>query len=294
MFRRRKWPVEDFAEEVRAHLQLEADELKTAGLTEADARAAARKTFGNVTTATERFDEKGRWAWLDLSSGSPLQPPRDAAQPRLHHVGDRDARARDGRQHRRLQSDRCGIAAVAAGRGTRAPVLLQSAGAKGTGISPPYPCFERFREQATTLAGVAAYGGGDFKVKMDGQAERVFGRRISGDYFRVLGLHPAAGRLLTSADETLDPPAAVISYGYWLRRFGGSAGAIGTTFTMAVGDDKHTVDRTFTIVGVAPRGFAGLLPGRADEVMIPTTTLPAMVNDTGSPWFESVARLKPG
>jgi predicted permease len=295
MFRRRKRPVEDFAEEVRAHLQLEADELKTAGLTDADARAAARKTFGSVTAATERFYEKDRRAWLD-------------------HLR-QDLRYSLRAMRRSPGFTVSVILTLALGMGANTAVFslidtvllrslpveeparlyfLQYAGAKGTGLSPPYPCFERFRGEATTLASVAAYGGGDFKIKMDGQGERVFGRRVSGDYFRVLGLHPAAGRLLTSADETLDPPAAVISYGYWLRRFGGSADAIGRTFIMAVGDDKHTVDRTFTIVGVAPRGFFGLLPGRADEVMIPITTLPAMVKDTGSPWFESVARLKPG
>ncbi len=65
MFRRRKRPTDDFASEVRAHLHLEAEDLRAEGLTEAEARAIAQKTFGNVTATVERFYEKRRWVWLD-------------------------------------------------------------------------------------------------------------------------------------------------------------------------------------------------------------------------------------
>ena len=65
MFWRRRRPAEDFAEEVRAHLLLEADELRAQGLTETDAHSAARRAFGNVTAAEERFHEKSRLPWLD-------------------------------------------------------------------------------------------------------------------------------------------------------------------------------------------------------------------------------------
>src|SRR5829696_9057020 len=65
MFWRRKRPAHDFSEEVRAHLQLEADELKNAGLTGKAAESTARKAFGNLTVAEERFYESGRWLWFD-------------------------------------------------------------------------------------------------------------------------------------------------------------------------------------------------------------------------------------
>lgn len=172
--------------------------------------------------------------------------------------------------------------------------LLQTAGAKGIAVAPPYPCFERFRTQSTLLAGAAAYGGGHFKIRIDGRPEQVDGSRVSGEYFTVLGLNPVIGRLLTPADEALSPPAAVIGYAYWQRRFGGRADVIGKTLVMAVGSDKQTTDRTFTIVGVAPSSFDGLQPGRVDDLIIPITTLTTMVRDTGSPWFESIARLKAG
>src|SRR6202167_3694503 len=64
MFRRKRSP-EDFAEEIRAHLELEADDLRSEGLSEDEARSKARRAFGNVRAAQERFYLKGRWLWLD-------------------------------------------------------------------------------------------------------------------------------------------------------------------------------------------------------------------------------------
>src|SRR5689334_22355905 len=65
MFRRRKRPPSDFSEEIRSHLDLEADDLRGEGLSEDDAAGSARRSFGNVTAMEERFYEKGRWTRLD-------------------------------------------------------------------------------------------------------------------------------------------------------------------------------------------------------------------------------------
>jgi len=64
MFRRKR-SAEDFAAEIRAHLELEADELKQEGLSENEARWTARREFGNVRLAQERFYLKDRWEGLD-------------------------------------------------------------------------------------------------------------------------------------------------------------------------------------------------------------------------------------
>ncbi len=61
----RKRSAEDFAEEIKAHLELEADDLKREGLSEDEARRKARREFGNVRAAQERFYMKGRWVGLD-------------------------------------------------------------------------------------------------------------------------------------------------------------------------------------------------------------------------------------
>ncbi len=64
MFQRKR-SGKDFADEIKAHLELEADELKAEGLSETDAQRQARRAFGNVQLAKERFYLRSRWSWLD-------------------------------------------------------------------------------------------------------------------------------------------------------------------------------------------------------------------------------------
>lgn len=288
MFRRRKRPAADFNEEVRAHLQLEADELKSDGLSEAEAHAAARRAFGNVTVAEERFYEKRRLVWFD---------------DLLHDVryGLRTMRKSPGFTLTVVFTLALGMGANTAIFGLIDAVLLRSlpvkdparlyflnnAGAREVGGSPPYPCFERFRSLAKSFTGIAAYSTNDYGIRIGSAMEQVDGAVVSGNYYDVLGVTPFAGRLMTEGDDRLDPPVAVISYGFWQRRFGGSPDAIGKTFSL----DEHR----FTIVGITPKEFHGLTPGRHDDVTMPITLAgPRVLRSTGSWFFRSVARLRPG
>lgn len=162
--------------------------------------------------------------------------------------------------------------------------FLRSHGPGGTGVAPPYPVFQRFRSEAPSFTGMAAFAADELRVDVDGTLEQMFGQVASGSYFDVLGLRPAAGRLLTGDDERLDPPAAVIGYGYWQRRFGGAASAIGRPITFGT--------RVYTIVGVAPEGFYGLHPGRRVDLTLPITGSDG-VGNPGAWWFDVVARLGP-
>ena len=153
------------------------------------------------------------------------------------------------------------------------------------GGAPPYPYFERIREQGSSFSGMATFAADELRIEVDGSAEQVFGQVVSGNYFQVLGVTPAEGRLMTTGDERLDPPVAVIGFGYWQRRFGGAPGAIGRTLSFG--------NRTFTIVGVTPPRFQGLEPGRQVDVTLPITTSP-LIRNAQVQWFQSVARLRSG
>jgi predicted permease len=153
-----------------------------------------------------------------------------------------------------------------------------------------YPLFEDFRDNVKTISGAFAQGIFDQAIVIDGEDEFVTADLVSGGYSIVLGIEPAAGRLLAPGDDLLSPssPAAVISDRYWQRRFGRSPSAIGKTFTIR--------DRTFTIVGVTPPSYEGAQLGRVPDLMLPLLTM-MTEQQRRSPdfnWLHPLARLRPG
>jgi predicted permease len=165
-------------------------------------------------------------------------------------------------------------------------VFLRTVGERGLGGAPPYPYFEHIRSEGSSFSGMAAFATDELRVEVEGSVEQVFGQVASGNYFQLLGVTPAAGRLMTADDERLEPPVAVIGYGYWQRRFGGASNAIGRTLSFR--------NRAFTIVGVTAPRFQGLGPGRQVDVTLPITQEPALLGDANARWFNAVARLRPG
>jgi macrolide transport system ATP-binding/permease protein len=121
------------------------------------------------------------------------------------------------------------------------------------GGAPPYPCFERFREQNHSFTGLAAFSRRDVTVNIDGAREEVRGQFVSGNYFSLLGVRPLLGRALSPEDDSVpekggpDGYVAVIGHNYWSRRFGRSPEVIGKVVRVA--------NDPVTIVGVAPPEF---------------------------------------
>jgi putative ABC transport system permease protein len=84
-----------------------------------------------------------------------------------------------------------------------------------------YPDYRDFRDRSQSFHGLAAHGATALSFSYSGITERTVSDEVTGNYFDVLAVQPAAGRLLVEADDA----AAIISYGFWQRKFGGSAGA---------------------------------------------------------------------
>jgi predicted permease len=286
LFRRRA--VEDELErELSFHLEQLTREGMASGSSEAAARRAARRAFGTPELAKERCRDARRVGLVedlvkDLAFALRLlrRSPAFALTAVLSlalGIGANTAifSLVDAVLLRSLPVER-----------PHELVFVQAAGTEGRGGAPPYPCFERFRDEASSFSGMAAFAADELKVEVDGTLEQVFGQVASGSYFDVLGLKPVTGRLFTMDDERLDPPVAVIGYGYWQRRFGGAPGAIGRTLTFR--------DRVYTIVGVTPVRFWGLQPGRQVDVTLPINQAGRLLADAGAWWFDAVARLGPG
>jgi putative ABC transport system permease protein len=124
------------------------------------------------------------------------------------------------------------------------------------------PEFMDYRSQTRTLSGLAGYANWTASVAGDGITQRFQGARMSANAFDVLGVSPAAGRLLNDSDDRADaPPVAVVSYRVWQRQYGGKADVIGKT--------ARINGASFEIVGVLPVQFP--LPLRDIDVVIPLT-----------------------
>ena len=128
-----------------------------------------------------------------------------------------------------------------------------------------WPTFERLRSAVPRMPMTAATRSASMNVTLPGSpaAEIAVGELVSGEYFSVLGVHPALGRVFTADDNRMvdGHPVAVISYGYWQRRFASSPAVIGGDLTL---NGAH-----FTIVGVGPRGFGGVWADYPADIWIP-------------------------
>lgn len=287
LFRRRA--VEDELErELSLHLEQLTREQMEAGISEAEARPAARRAFGSPVLAKEQCRDARRVGWLeDLAKDLGYASRLLARSPAFTLTAVVSLALGIGANTAIFSLVDTVLLRLLPVEKPHELVFLNSAGTEGPSGAPPYPCFERFRTETSSFAGMAAFASDETKVEVDGQVEQVFGQVASGSYFDVLGLRPAVGRLMNEDDERLDPPVAVIGYGYWQRRFGGDANVLGKTLTEG--------GRVHTIVGVTPAEFWGLQPGRQVDVTLPITVARGMVANAGAWWLHGVvARLRPG
>jgi macrolide transport system ATP-binding/permease protein len=163
---------------------------------------------------------------------------------------------------------------------------------EGQSRSWSYPNFQDFRDRAT-LVEVVGQDDQTLSIAVDDTAERTWGGLVSGNFFQVMGLRAAAGRLFTPQDDVTPGghPVAVISYAYWQRRFRGDTSIVGK---------QVTINNTpMTVIGVAPEGFIGSFLGIASSAWVPMAMQKEMMGgdrlaQRGNGWMQSIVRLKPG
>ncbi|HYL75853.1 MAG TPA: ABC transporter permease [Bryobacteraceae bacterium] len=161
-----------------------------------------------------------------------------------------------------------------------------------------YGEFQDLRDHADAFSMLAASqtGFNDWQLRVGGgDWERARGRLVSGEFFQVLGVNPAIGRVFSTADDGAATSSAVISYNYWQRRFGGRPDVLGQTI--------HMRKAALTIIGVTPRGFIGETSGQQPDIWMPLrmqlSLLPGKdrLHDTPPEkvmWLNVFGRLKPG
>jgi predicted permease len=162
------------------------------------------------------------------------------------------------------------------------------------GASFSYPLYKELRAHSEVFTGLLARFAIDVNVSGQGQTEHANGELVSGNYFEVLGVRPALGRVFTSEDETSPGanPLAVLSYGYWTRRLGADPGVLNKQFTV-----NGTL---LTVVGVARAGFSGVQIGQVPDFFVPITMKAQMtpnwngLDDHKDHWLAMLGRIKPG
>jgi len=157
------------------------------------------------------------------------------------------------------------------------------------------PMYEGLRDHNTVFTGMLGHWPTPVHFSDGAQTENADGDLVTGTYFGVLGLRPAAGRLLGPDDDRTPGahPVVVLGYRFFKERFGGDARVVGRSVRI----NGHPM----TVVGVAPRGFHGVEVGSSVDVYVPMAEQPQLLphwrpvhGDWRSRWLVAMARLREG
>jgi predicted permease len=151
-----------------------------------------------------------------------------------------------------------------------------------------------YRNRNHVFSGLIAYEGASLSLTGGGEAEMIDATLVTGNYFSVLGINPVRGRAFLPEEGQVpgSHPVVVISYELWIRRFGSDPSLVGKILIL----NGHS----FTVVGIAPKGFKGV-----DLLDSPDIWMPLMMEEQARPLFptlnsrlfsslKAVGRLKPG
>ena len=298
LLRRRQFDA-DLEEEMRLHRELREQELIERGLSPKEARYAAQRRFGNDLVLREESREMWGWIWLERFA----QDLRYGLRTTLKNPG----------------FSAVVVLTLALGIGANTAIfsLINAALLKRLPVRQPerlvtigcsaddafpYPAYNQLRDHNQVFTGVLAFRlFEDFDLEVDGHAGLAKAQVVSGNYYSVLGVNAILGRTITPDDDRVagGGPVAVISYDYWAKRFNRDPSVAGKKITLN--------GSPFTIIGITPPDFLGLVPGTPVEVTVPISMVDQVRQGwsaVGTPywalsapfrnWLYLMGRLKPG
>ncbi len=282
----------DLDEEMGLHLSLLEEEFRASGMSEREARAAARREFGGIASAQQEYRA-------------------DRGMPRLENF------AKDTRYAARGLLRNPGFAAaailsLALGIGANTAVfsvfhavmmrslpvshpeqlvMLYRSGGWGYHGIASYPLYQEMRTHSELFSGVMAISGAAtvrFGTAGEGRTEFVKRAFVSGDAFEVLGVKAAMGRLFTAGDDRVPHahPVAVLNYDFWRNRLAADPQVLGRTLSVD--------EMPFTVIGVAAPGFRGVEVETRADIFVPAMMTRDNPLNIGMNWLFLLARLRPG
>jgi len=291
---RRKHREEDLEREIRADLELEAEEQQSKGLSREEARYAARRAFGNAALVKEEV--RGMWGWNFAAQTE--QDVRYAL---------RMIRCNRAFSAAAIISLALGIGANTAIFSLMDALLMRFLPVRNPGElvellwveqgqpidSFSYPPIAALAARKDIFAGLAGFSGYSFNVTSGADTVRVPGAWVTGEFYQMLGVEPFAGRLLTPEDDRPGAPlVAVLSYAYWKSRYAGDLSVVGRNIEI-----EH---QPVLIAGIGPRGFDGANVGSAANLTLALNALRQLFPErarnleAGSQWLRVLARPQPG
>jgi putative ABC transport system permease protein len=295
-FRKLRWLIErsdkdaELREELQFHLAEEAEERRAGGLSEDEARWAARRELGNVTLVEE--NTRAMWGlrgWSRLE-----QLARDAG------YGLRQVRRNPGFSCIAIATLALGIGGLTAmfsafdtilirplpyADADRLVMVWDDLNRKGSKSFPAPAEWLAWRRDNTVFTDIALTQPAAATLSGDAEPEQVPVRKTSANLWGVLGVNPLIGRVFTEEEDEKGVRVVVISHGLWQRRYGASSDIVGRTITVN--------DVAYEVIGVMPREFY-FMPARDIAIWMPAS-FPAWMRKNFS-WHDAevVARVKPG
>lgn len=286
----------DLDAELRSHIDMRIDANLAAGMSPDEARRDALLRFGNRTLVKERTRRADIIPWLETF-------------------------AHDVRYALRVYRKSPLFTAVAIitltlgiGANTAIFTLTHAVLLRGLAVDHPEelvritfakpdqdfglsgPMFDEIQKRQQSYSTMLGWSGSLIKIGKPGDIHETYAALTTGNAFSMLGIRPAAGRLLTPADDRPGGGSsgwvAVLEYHYWVSHFNARTSAIGTTLTVE--------GTPVTIVGVLPRSFEGILVGAKPEFVLPLEIEPLlhpefpMRHAEGGLFLTVIGRLKPG
>ena len=280
----------ELSEEVETHLEMRAAQLRAEGLDPVAARQAACREFGGIEQMKEEYRDRRTIPWMESFA-------KDAAYA-----------LRGLRRNPAFAA--AAVLSLALGIGANTAIFsfintlmlhllpvekpeqlvsLYRTGGWGEGYAS-YPLYLEFRKHSDLFSGVFARSGAE-KVRFDsGSATRVeYAEReyVSGNYFGVLGVKPALGRLF-SDDDNRTPhahPLVILSYDFWRNRMGMDPGILGRVLRVD--------EQPLTVIGIAAPGFRGVEVENHADLWAPAMMNRENIMEPGNHWAWIMARRRP-
>ncbi|HET9358338.1 MAG TPA: ABC transporter permease, partial [Vicinamibacterales bacterium] len=281
LFRRGRFDAE-LDDEIRAHLELLARSHERRGMAPGEARLAARRDFGGVEQMKEIYRDRRGLPWMD-----------DARRDVQHVL--RALRRAPVFTAAAVLTLAVGLTAVTAifailnafmfrplpvshpeqlvsiGTGPDSHVQIPH------GIS--FPDLQDYRERQASFSDLLGYQVGVGALDIGNATERVTTYEVTDNYFSMLGVEPALGRLIQPGEGKArgDAPVLVLTHEFWLARFGGDPSVVGRGVRLN--------GRPLTIIGVTPQSF-----DRAHSLIRPSAYVPLWMHDDlmNNPATESI------